>query len=216
MVSYAAAGIVNKTAANSSYVLSNVLKAGVRKKAVALNNYTSYIYGWQPHKLVNNDVSSTLDVNLYKTGRHFYYWGLGAYDHSYSLKIDSRLQAGAGVAYNFMDKQDAFLNVSNGILYETSKLRVNDSTTERDGTFRNSLRLRYGFRVNNLLSVDATHLWQPSLSTASDYILKSNLNVSLKLSKWLNLTTAASYNKISRTRRENFLVTFGIAAEKYF
>jgi hypothetical protein len=216
MASYASTGVINKTNTRSSYVFSNILKFAMRQKSTTLNNFNSWTYGWQQRNLTNNDFSSTLDFNLYRTLPHFYYWGLTAYDKSYSLKINHRWQAGLGAAYSFVDRETAFVNISNGILYETGSLNVGDTAKDRYRTLRNSLRLRYRFVINNMITLDATHFWQPSLSDKKDYILKSNTTLAVRLYKWLNITAAANYNKVSRTRRENLLMTFGLAAERYF
>ena len=216
-VSYASTGILNKTDQNSSYVLTNALRFSIKKKSITLNNNASYIYGQQQEKLTNNDFTNTLDFNLYKTFEHFYYWGLANYDKSYSLNINNRLQAGLGVAYDFLDKPNAFLNISDGIIYETSNIKINDSTNEMYNTFRNSFRLRYRFATKeNLIVLDGTGFLQNALRKNQDYNVKSITNLSFKIRKWLSLTTSATYNKLNRTNRENLLISFGLRAETYF
>lgn len=214
-VSYAATGIINRTNDGSSYVITNALRLNINKKRVRLNSSSSWIYGEQQRRLTNNDFNSTLDFNLYQT-KNFYYWGLGSYDKSYSLKINNRLQAGLGVAYSFVDKPDAFLNVSNGILFESSNLQLNDSTNNYYNIFRNSFRLRYRLAIKELIIFDGTHFIQNSLSDRNDYIIKSASSLTFKVQKWLGLTTAVTYNRTQQTRRENLLITFGLTAEKYF
>jgi hypothetical protein len=215
-VGYASTGVFNKTNNSYSYLFSNNLKFSARKKNISLNNATSYIYGWQQKQITNNDFSSSLDFNIYKTGSHFYYWGLAAYDKSYSLKINNRLQAGLGVAYSFIDKENAFFNLSDGILYEASNLNLNDSVKNDYHILRNSFRVRHHFIVNKIITLDGTYFWQPSFYDKKDYILKSNTTLSVKLRKWLSLTTTANYNKVNITERESLLITFGISVEKYF
>jgi hypothetical protein len=215
-VSYAATGVVNRTNNSNAYVFTNSLRLAARKRSVALNSSSNWIYGWQQQNLTNNDVSSLLDFNLYKTFPRFYYWGLLNYDKSYSLKIINRLQSGLGVAYSFVDREAAFFNISDGLLFETSTLRIDDTTKTSYQTVRNSLRLRYRYVFQKVIIVDGTHFWQPSLRDKTDYILNTHFSLSAKLLKWLNITTAATYNKVNRTRRENLLMTFGVAVEKYF
>ncbi|MDQ6814160.1 MAG: DUF481 domain-containing protein [Bacteroidota bacterium] len=215
-ISYAATGIINKTNNNSSFVLSNMFRYGLHKKNIRLNSTNSWIYGTQRHGLTNNDFTSTLDFNLYKTIPHFYYWGLGNYEKSYSLKIIDRLQAGVGAAYNLVDTRNAAINISDGILYEASNLQINDTVTNAYQTFRNSLRFRYHFSCGDLIVFDGLHFYQNSLSDGSDYIIKSINNLTFKIRKWLGFTTSATYNRNQRTNRENLLITFGLTAEKYF
>ncbi len=215
-ISYASTGTINKTEHSNSYLFANALKFSTRKKSISLNSANTWLYGWQGESLTNNDFSSVLDFNVYKAIPHFYYWGLANYDKSYSLKINNRLQTGVGVAYSFVDMETAFFNISDGILYEASDLKINDSVNNKYNTLRNSLRIRYRLSFNKILILDGTHFWQPSFYDGRDYILKTNISLSVKLRKWLNLTSAAVYNKVNRTQRENLLVTFGLVAEHYF
>ena len=129
-INYASTGIINKTNDGDSYVLTNALRFNINKKSVRLNSTNSWIYGLQQQRLTNNDFNSILDFNLYKTFPHFYYWGLANYDKSHSLKIIDRIQAGLGVAYNVIDKPNTWINISDGILFESTNLRLTDSTNK--------------------------------------------------------------------------------------
>lgn len=215
-VSYTGTGTINKTNDGNSYIFSNIARLNVRKKSVALNWANSYIYGQQRRVLSNNDFNSALDFNLYKTFRHFYYWGLGNYDRSYSLKINNRLQSGLGVAYNFVDKKTAFLNLSNGILFEYGDLQTSDTTHRVYRILRNSVRLRFRWTYRDLLTLDGNNSLQNSLSDHNDYNLRSVTTLSLRLARWFNFTTSANYNRLNLTGRETLLITFGVTADRYF
>lgn len=212
---YTSNGTYNKTATSSSFVLSNALKLGIRQKDLACNGNVSWLYGEQQQKLTNNDVVATADVNLYKTFPHFYYWGLGNYTSSYSLRIIDQYQAGVGIAYNFLDNKNAYLNLSDGILYENSNIIVGDST-DRYSTYRNSLRLSFRFVIMDAVTISSMSFYQPSLSSSVDYIIRSNASLGIKVRKWLSLSTTYTYNKVSRTGRENTLLNYGLTVEKYF
>jgi len=215
-INFASTGIINKTNEGNSYVLTNAFKFNLNKKSVRLNSTSSWIYGEQQKNLTNNDFNSTLDFNLYKTFPHFYYWGLANYDKSYSLKIINRIQAGLGIAYNIIDKPNTSVNISNGILFESTNLRLSDSTNNAYRLLRNSFRLRYHFVYKEIIVFDGTNFLQSSLSNRNDYIVKSVNSVSVKLRKWLSLTTSATYNRMQETHRENLLLTFGLTAGTYF
>src|SRR5687768_10957836 len=75
-IGYASTGLINRTNTGSSYLLTNTLRFNVVKKSFSFNSSSSWMYGEQNKNLTNNDFSSTLDFNLYKTLPHFYYWGL--------------------------------------------------------------------------------------------------------------------------------------------
>ncbi|MEO5684414.1 MAG: DUF481 domain-containing protein [Chitinophagaceae bacterium] len=213
---YAATGIVNQTQNSNSFVLNNALKFNVSKKNKSLNSGAAWVYGKQNGLLTNNDFISSMDFNIYGKLPHLYYWGLVTYEKSYSLKTNDRFQGGLGAGYNFSDKKDASVVISNGILYEYSNLKIDSVTNESYSTLRNSLRLKYHFVFKGIIVLDGVHYWQQSLSLGSDYIIKSNSSLSVKLKKWLSITSGLNYNKVNRTSRKNLLFTFGFAADYYF
>jgi hypothetical protein len=153
-------GTINKTNGNTSYILSNGVRFSTRKKKWQLNSTNAWLYGEQQRKLTNNDISSFWDINLYPSGKRLYYWALASYEKSYSLKLNHRFQAGGGVAFNIIDQQNSFLNISDGILYEKSDLSLTDSTRDVYNTFRNSFRLRFKYTIKELVVIDGTNFLQ--------------------------------------------------------
>lgn len=214
-ISAASSGILNRANNVQSYVFNNALKLNVRRKSLQVNSTNTWIYGWQQKALTNNDFASALDFNLYKTFPNFYYWGLMSYDKSYSLQINKRLQTGLGAAYNLLDSPRSQLNISNGIIYESNDIKVNDSTNDRNRTFRNSFRLRYRFELG-IVVVQGTNLLQHSLTSTNDYNIQLANSLNFQLKKWLLFSIATTYNQFRLTNRENLLITFGITAENYF
>ncbi|MGA9649731.1 DUF481 domain-containing protein [Pedobacter sp.] len=205
-------GSVNKTNNETAYLLNNNINLGIKKKSIVLNSSTTWLYGKQNKALSNNDFSTTMNFNLYKTFPHFYYWGLVNYNTSYSLKIKNQLLAGGGIAYNFVDKTNTYINVSNGVLFDQSSL----VELEDYNTIRNSLRLQFHFLIKNIVSLDGSHFLQNSYSRKGDYIIRSSTTVGLKIRKWISLTTALNYNKLNITQRENLNLTYGLSIDKYF
>ena len=216
-IRYAVTGIINKTNDTRSYLLSNTLRYNLRSHNRSLNFNGSHVFGQQNKTTTNNDFSAALDVNLLpKDSAKLYYWGLLNYDKSVSLQINSRIQTGVGLAYNFMDNSTRFFNISEGILFEKTDLKNIGNTKDVYQTFRNSLRVRYRFVINKIVVLDGTNFLQHSLSNRSDYIIKLANMVSVKLSRWLSMTTTLTYNKLNVTNRENLLLTFGLMAETWF
>lgn len=214
---YLSTGAINKTQDAQSYLLNNAFKVGVSKQTIALNANGSWVYGNQEHNvLTNNDVSFSLDFDLYKSSKHVYYWGLAIYDKSFSLKINDRFQTGFGAAYNIVDTKSLVLNISEGILYEKGDLHLNDTTRDVYNTARNSFRFTFRWVIKDIIVLDGTNFMQNALSYKNDYILKSNTNLSIKLMKWFSITASLAYNRVSRTNRENMLFNYGITIEKYF
>ena len=214
---YTSTGIINRTNEGSSFALNNSLRFSVSKKNISLNSASSWVYGKQWDVLTNNDFSSALDFNVYATFPNFYYWGIGTYDKSYSLKINNRFQTGAGIGYMIVNNKKLMINVSDGILYEEGDLSVADllGRTEYE-TFRNSFRLKFRLSFKGKVILDGSDFWQPSLSDKQDYILKSTTHLSIKLQKWLSFTSSLTYNRFNLSQRENLLWTFGLSFEKYF
>ena len=180
------------------------------------NTTNSWLYGEQQRKLSNNDYTSTLDFNLYKTLPHFYYWGLANYTSSYSLKINSQYQGGLGIACNILDRKDARMNLSDGVLYEYSNITLHDTGHNVYYTWRNSLRLSFRFLLWEKLALTTTTFYQHSFTSGSDYIIRSDNTIGLKIRKWFSLSTAIIYNRFNRTQKENTLVSYGLTLEKFF
>ncbi|HEY0742158.1 MAG TPA: DUF481 domain-containing protein [Chryseosolibacter sp.] len=216
-VSLSSIGVANKTNDRESWLLNNNFKFSVYKKQISLNTSASMIYGEQNALLSNRDFIGALDFNYYLKDKPTYFWGLGTYEKNFSLKINNRLQTGLGVGYNVLQRERMVINISDGILYEHSDLPLTAEGQNIDyTTFRNSFRLKYRFIFNGILTFDGTDFIQHSLSDRSDYIIRTQNNLSLKLIRWLSITAGVTYNKLSKTGRENLLMNYGVTIERYF
>jgi hypothetical protein len=210
-------GIVNKTTDGNSYVLNNGLRFSVYKKHISVNSTSRFIYGEQQDNLTNQDFSSAMDFDFLKKLRRIYYWGLGSYEKSYSLKINHRMQTGVGIGYTLVNRKNAVLVISDGILYEKSELLA-ETEGQITGyeTFRNSFRIKLRCIIRDRIVIESTDFHQQSLSDKHDYILRSQTQLSVKLIQWLSFTTSVTYNKLGRMNNENLLINFGLTIEKYF
>lgn len=215
-VGYISTGSINKTNDGSSYLLNNALKFSEKKKSVVMNFNNNWVYGKSNSSITNNDFTSSLDFDLYKSFPHFYYWGLANYATSVSLKINNQLLAGVGAAYYLVDNKNAMFNISDGFLYDKSDLYLYDNTRDVYHTYRNSFRILFRFVIKDLIVLDGSDFIQNSVQRKSDYIIHSTTNLSVKLKKWLSFTTSFNYNRMNRTQRENTLLNYGLTAEKYF
>jgi hypothetical protein len=215
-INYASTGIVNKTNEGNSYILNNNIRFNIYKRSISLSTTHGWVYGKQRDNLTNNDFISVADVNLFKNERHLYYWALGNFEKSYSLKTNYRFQAGGGVGYYVIDRENFVIQISDGILYEKSDLYDIETSKLDYETVRNSFRVKFRFTAGGIFTIEGSDFLQHSLYDVKDYIIKSNTQVSLKLKKWLSFTVALNYNKLSVTSRENLLCNFGLALEKYF
>lgn len=215
-IKYASTGSVNNTNEGNSFLLNNNLGFKISRKKVLLNAAASYVYGKQDRSMTNNDVSAFVDVSVLKSEKKIYYWGLVTFDKSFSLKINNRFQGGGGAAYYIIDRPNARLNLSDGILFEASNLYLHDTIPDIYQTVRNSLRVNYKWVIDNIIVLEGSNYVQNSLTHGDDYIIKCDNSLSVKLRSWLSLTAAMTYNKLNRTSRENVLVNYGITVEKFF
>lgn len=215
-VAYAATGIINTTETSKSYVFNNLLRANVNRNDVSFNSSYSWIYGKQNTVRSNNDFNVTADIGYRKDSSRFDYWALANYDKSLSLSINHRLQYGGGLSYDIIKSNNNRLNVSEGLLYENSNLRLDNNVMDIYQTWRNSLRLKYYFHIKDIIALEGVHFLQNSLSMKTDFIIKSYSAFTLKIYRWVNFTTTLTYNKLNRLKRENLLLTVGLSFEKYF
>lgn len=216
-VNFASSGSINKTNDGSSYLLNNTLKFGLKRKYIAANFNNNWIYGKSNNDITNNDFSTSLDFDVFRgDSARLYYWGLANYVTSVSLRINNQLQAGGGLAYYFVKKQNAMFNVSDGLLYDRGDLFLDDDTHDVYNTYRNSFRILFKFVIKDIIVLDGSDFIQNSFTRRSDYIVRSTTNLSVKLRKWLSFTTTFTYNRMNRTSRENSLLSYGLTAEKYF
>jgi hypothetical protein len=215
---FSGTGNLNRTnTTGSTYLLNNALQFQVSKKKFSINSMANHVYGKNPTSKTNDDFLGILNLDILKGVQQFYYWALTSYEKSFSLKLDKRFQAGAGVGYTFVNTTNANLEVSDGVLFETADLSISDEKGQTSyQTVRNSLRLKYRFIIKEIFRLDGINFYQPSFSDGSDYILKLNANFSIKLYKWLNFTTSFNYNRQNITSTENLFLSYGLSMEKYF
>lgn len=213
---YNSTGTFTKTNDQRSFVFNNVFKFSVSKKIVSLNTTNSWLFGKQGDVKINNDFSSALEADFLKKTNKLYYWALGTFDKSFSLNIDHRFQVGAGLGWTAVDTKNILLVLSDGIIFEKGDLTDSELGQLSYTTWRNSFRVKYRWNITELLILDGSAFFQPSLEEWEDQIVRSNTTLAFKIKKWLSLTSAFTYNKVTITGRENLLVTYGIILENYF
>ncbi|WP_262248047.1 DUF481 domain-containing protein [Parapedobacter soli] len=206
---------INRANDKSAYLFNNGLGFSIRKERVSLNWNNTWLFGEQNGAKTNNDFSTTFDANFYRPDRKFFYWGLANYNTSFSLKIKNQLLAGAGVAYSFFDTESAYLNLSDGFLFDASSI-LEDELPIHYQTVRNSFRLAYRFVIHSLVVMQGNNFYQPSLTDGSDFNIRLNNDVSFALFRGLAIKAALTYNRVNRTGSENLLFTYGLSFERYF
>ncbi len=216
LVKYDITGIMNRTNDNRAFVLNNVIAFTLKKKHIIFTSTSGWIYGTQNRNLSNNDFNSVANMDILKDTRRVYYWALASFTSSYSLKILQQTQMGGGVGFNVLNRDKLEMVISDGLLYEFSQLKLDSVNRKNYQTVRNSLRIKHRLVINDMITLNGTHFWQPSLKDIGDYIIRSNATLSIRLKKWLVLSGGLTYNHVSRTNRENLLFSIGLGFEKYF
>ncbi|HWK58283.1 MAG TPA: DUF481 domain-containing protein [Parapedobacter sp.] len=206
---------INRANDKSAFLFNNGLGFSIRKERVSLNWNNTWLYGQQDGSKSNNDFSATFDANFYRPDRKFFYWGLANYNSSFSLKIKNQLLAGAGVAYSFWDTETAYLNLSDGFLFDTSSILEDDLPVHYQ-TVRNSFRLAYRFVFHSLVTLQGNNFYQPSLTDGTDFNIRLNNETSFALYSGLSIKAVLTYNRVNRTGSENLLFTYGVSFERYF
>jgi len=219
-ISFAGTGSINKAINDITYLFNNDLNFGVDHEKFSLNFDNNWVYGTDHHTKTNNDFLSVLqmDWNKPKAKPGFYYWALASYNTSYSLKVNNQVLAGAGIAYSLINDttNHLSLSLSDGPVYDYSDLVLPDSTHVNYSTLRNSFRLHFHFEVKKgLIALDGVDFLQNSFKGA-DYIIRSVTTLSLKLNKWLDLTSSLNYNEQRRTESSNLIFTYGFRVGKRF
>ncbi len=210
-------GVYNKTNTTESYLANNALRFAVSKKRTNLNAYGNWVFGKQTAGLTNNDYNISTDFNVYDNKQVLFAWGYTAFDKSFSLKIDSRVQLGAGIGYDVLKSTIMSISLSDGLIYEFNDYDPSADPIYQDSeTIRNSFRVKYTLYVNKVIKLRGSNYWQQSLKKETDYNLKFTNSLEFKIKKWLSLTIATTYNKINSTSRENFLLTYGFTFDKSF
>ncbi|CAN5396413.1 hypothetical protein BH09BAC3_BH09BAC3_27620 [soil metagenome] len=215
-VYYGSSGSFNKTNDGNSFILNNIGKFTIDKRKVTLHTINTWIYGEQSGVKINNDFSSVIDLDYLKKQQRFYYWGIATFDKSFSLKINHRFQVGAGLGYNLVKLDNASIVLSDGLIFEQADLTDKELGQLKYDVWRNSFRIKYHWTLHSILFLDGSAFVQPSLASSDDNVIKSSTTLSIKLKKWLSLSSSLVYNKITLTQRENLSITYGLVVEKFF
>jgi hypothetical protein len=212
---YSLTGSYNKNHLNTSFVLSNSLQFKHKAEDLLYNLNLRHVLGKQQYRTVNNDFTGLFDVNRFLFFPGFYTWGLASYSSLFSVNVDHQVQIGAGIAYNLVNKKRFKLNLSDGIIYDFSQIRVSDSIPLTYGTYRNSVRLQVKLFVKEFFTLQSAVYVQHSLKTSHDMIIRGEGELILHLSDVIKGNMKVQYNQFSLTEQKSLFITWGILLNKY-
>jgi hypothetical protein len=198
------------------YLFNNVAKASRDGRNLFWQATGGWIYSAQSGVRVNDDFTGVLESDVLKKKQRLYYWGFVAFDRSYSLKIDRRLQVAAGLGYTVAGGERGSLVITDGLLYERGEMTDSELGYLNYDVWRNSLRIKYRWTPSAMLAVEGSAFLQPALFSWDDMIIKSTTTVFMKINKWLSLTASCTYNRLTLTGRENLIITYGVTMDHLF
>ncbi|WP_111629171.1 DUF481 domain-containing protein [Larkinella arboricola] len=176
----------------------------------------TFAYGRQNQQLNEREFLADFRAS-YLHERRFYYLGFGATEVSNLRKIRNRLTGGAGVGYKLLSRKNAYLSVTNVLLYEYTDFISNTAEVQDVNVLRNSTRVFGEYQWDDgRYSVNHTLFLQPALNQPN---LRWNGNVSfqMRLTALISVRTMVqnSYESVVAVGRKNndFRWTMGLVLE---
>ncbi|MFD1141992.1 DUF481 domain-containing protein [Larkinella insperata] len=176
----------------------------------------TFAYGQQNQQLNEREFLADFRAS-YLHERRFYYLGFGATEISNLRKIRNRLTGGAGVGYKIISQKNAYLSVTNVLLYEYTDFLTNTAEVQDVNVLRNSTRVFGEYQWDDgRYSVNHTVFLQPALNQPN---LRWNGSVSfqMRLTALISVRTTVqnSYESVVAVGRKNndFRWTTGLVLE---
>ncbi|AFK02701.1 hypothetical protein Emtol_1555 [Emticicia oligotrophica DSM 17448] len=210
--------------ADGTYTSGNVNRALIQfvsnfdlnsNKIIKFSSSPSYIYGQQNKVLAEKEVFLDLRTSILHE-RKFYYLAFTSFEKSNLRKINNRFIGAGGVGLKLIQKDHAYVSVTNVLLYEKTDFVINEKFPDRN-LWRNSTRLfgEYTFKGSKA-SISHTLFIQPGI-TEKNFRWNGNLILKYQLSKHVSFrsTVENSYESIVVPGRQNndFRWTFGVVYE---
>ncbi|MCU0326953.1 MAG: DUF481 domain-containing protein [Spirosomaceae bacterium] len=180
-------------------------------KSFRFSSSPSFIYGKQNNLLNEREFFTDLRASLLHE-RKLYYLAFGSYEKSNLRNIHFRWTGAAGVGLKLLQKPNAYISVTNVLLYEETDFQeLNDIKL-----WRNSARLfgEYTF-AEKKFGISHTVFFQPSISEKKNLRWNGNLTLKYQLSTHISLRSVFenSYESLVVPGRKNndLRWTFGVS-----
>ncbi|MGA0555826.1 DUF481 domain-containing protein [Larkinella sp. VNQ87] len=176
----------------------------------------TFAYGQQNGQLNEREFLADFRATLFHE-RRFYYLGFGATEVSNLRKIRNRLTGGAGVGYKLVSRKNAYLSVTNVLLYEYTDFITNTAEVPDVNVLRNSTRLLGEFQWDDgRYSINQTVFLQPALNQPN-FRWNGSLSFQMRLTALVSIRTMVqnSYESVVAVGRKNndFRWTTGLVLE---
>jgi hypothetical protein len=190
-------------------------------KGIVFKSQNSSLYQEFSSKKVDNDIFSR-NFFYYKPHKRVYPFGIAYISSNYRRKIDTRLFAGAGVTYQFLNKTFHVIKISANIVYETNTFKGTVynynkyNGTNKINLWRGTLFAGgWNYLLNKHLRFYYDAYWQPAFADKNNYRTQFDLGVDFPIWKGLSFNTLYTYTHenvvISNIKQDDKILTFGLA-----
>ncbi len=184
-------------------------------KIFKLSSSPSFIYGKQNKILAERESFADLRASFLHE-RKFYYLAFSSIEKSNLRKINHRFVGAGGVGLKLVQKKQAYISITNVLLYEKTDFVINEKFPDRN-LWRNSTRLfgEYTFDKSKM-SLSHTLYVQPGI-TEKNFRWNGNIIFRYQVSKNVSFRSMIenSYESVVVPGRQNndFRWTFGVVLE---
>lgn len=213
-----------RLSADGTYTSGNVNRALMQlasgidwnlSQILKFSSSPSFIYGQQNKQLNEREVFADFRTTvLYE--KTLYYLAFGSFEKSNLRKINERFIGAAGVGLKLIQKKNAYLSVTNVLLYERTDFMINKDIPDKN-LWRNSTRFFGEYTMaDGKMSISHTIFLQPSI-TEKNFRWNGNLIFRYQITKRtaIRSTIENSYESVVLSDRKNndFRWTFGVVFE---
>jgi hypothetical protein len=213
-----------RLSADGTYTSGNVNRALMQlasgidwnlDKLLKLSSSPSFIYGQQNKQVNEREFFADLRTTILYD-KTLYYLAFGSFEKSNLRKINDRLIGAAGIGIKLLQKKNAYISVTNVLLYEWTDFIINTDIPDKN-LWRNSTRLFGEYTLGDgKMYISHTLFLQPSI-TEKNFRWNGNLTFRYQITKRTGIRSVIenSYESVVLKDRKNndFRWTFGVVFE---
>lgn len=215
---------------SGNYQQGNVALLAIRSKLdFTCSPVKQFVFKSQNSSLYQEFGNRKADNDLFS--RNYLYWrpqkkvypfGIAYISSNFRRKIETRLFAGAGVTYQFVQKQFHVLKLSASTVYETNRFKGR-VYYKREYNGSNQINLWRGtlyaggwnYILNRKLRLYYDVYWQPAFNNSNNYRTQYDVGADIPLWKGLNLSVLYIFTHenvvISNIKQQDKILSFGFS-----
>jgi Protein of unknown function, DUF481 len=215
---------------SGNYQQGNVALLAVRSKfdftvapvkQFVFKSQNSSLYQEFGNRKADNDLFSR-NYLYWKPQNKVYPFGIAYISSNFRRKIDTRFFAGAGVTYQFVQKQFHVLKLSASVVYETNRF---NGTVYNKPEYNGSNQINlwrgtlyaggWNYLFNRKLRLYYDMYWQPAFNNSNNYRTQYDVGADIPLWKGLNLSILYMFTHehvvISNIKQQDKILSFGFS-----